>query len=177
MWDRHPWAGVDELLEELRSSAVEADALPESMALIFHGGRFSAVLRTPPFVLEDADVVTDELCRFLPSVGADGIAVVWPARYEDDDGTVLIAMKVLLWERARPAAATTRIVPLAVAGSPDGPSVDLPPPDPWSRRLAAALGSPPEIPGILDARFRPGFELFVAPSGPLAAAVPLQLEN
>jgi len=172
----HPWSRVDELLDDVRSAAVEADTLPESLALIFHEGRLTAVLETPPFVAEDADRITRVLCRFLPSTMADQIAVVWPAGYQAG-GETLWAMKVHLWERTKPSRMRTRIIPVSIKGSVDGPSFEIKPPDPWSRRLAKALPRPPRTPGVIDTRFPPGFEYYVTPTSPMSEYEPLHLDN
>jgi hypothetical protein len=177
MNDAHPWTELDDLLEEIKAAAVADDCLPESLALVFHDGRMSAVLATPPFVLEHADLVTDVLCRLLPETFADQIAVVWPARFEED-GDVLYAMKVHLWERSHPERVTCRIVPVPICGAPDGPSVEVVPPDPWSRRLAEALrGSATVVPETLDTRLPDGFDLLVRRDGPLDGLTPVAAQS
>ena len=175
--DGLPWSRVDELIDELRSNAVAGDALPESLAVTFHAGRLSAMLATPPFVIEDADLITDELCRFLPPLQASEIVVVWPACYELDGGEVWHAMTVHLWQRRTAERMTTRLVPVPIGGSPEGPSFEIDPPDPWSQRLAAALRRSPDLPAIMDTRFPPGFDVAIPPSSQLNGAVPLHLES
>jgi hypothetical protein len=171
------WRDLDDLIADIKDAAVADDGLPESAALIFHEGLLSGVLATPPFVVENADEVARMLCRFLPQLQADQIAVVWPARYVDDQGEIF-AMKILLWERSSRHRAICRIVPLPIHGSPDGAPVELPPPDPWSRRVARALARPPcGIPGIVDVRLPAGYDLMVHPHRALGRMVPLHAEN
>lgn len=165
----HPWERLDELLEQCKQDAVEAESLVESLAFVFHDDGLSGMLFTPPVLLETVDQVTDVLSRVLPSLQARGIAVVWPAVYELDEQRYW-AMKVHRWDADVPAEVRTQVWPIPIRGTPDGDPVEIDPPDPWSKRLAGALTEPGPLTdlGVIDTTgLEPGFELLVAPGGPL----------
>ncbi len=162
MYAGHPWARVDELLDEIKQEAVALDELPESIAMIFHDGKLSALLSTPTFFDDTADHITDVLCDFLPRVGADQIVVSWPAVFEVEDG-LYWAMKANLWQRSAPHDQRMRVIPVPLKGTPDDPWVELEPSDPWSQRLARALAGSGPKPFAVDVNLPDGFALLVSP--------------
>ena len=171
----HPWDRVDELIEFARQDAIDAQALPESLAFVFHDDGLSGMLFTPTFLAETADEITAQLCHVLPSLHARGIAVIWPAQYPSDDGAPWWAMKVHRWDAASPGRMRTQIWPLPIHGTPDGPPATVDPPDPWSQQLARALTAAMPLArlGVVDTTGLPdGYEFLTAPGGPLADLVP-----
>lgn len=168
MVEEWTWDDTDGMLAEVRGWAVQDGCLPLSAAVVFHSGRLGAVLEVPMFALEHAEVITDELCRFLPSVYPHQLALIRPAIYDDldVDGT-LYAMQVLLWERD--GATRNLVVPVPILGGVDGPTFVAESCDPWFARVVEAVDGEVPWPPLIDTRFPPGYELLVLRDSPMAA--------
>ena len=163
----HDWNEVECLLDEVRIRAIREDVLPMTLVAVFHSGEPAALLELPPFTIEDADAITDELCRFLPTIYPHQLVFTRPAIHDDlDPRGRLHAMQVLLWERDLPPR--YRLVPVPIRGGVDGPPFAVEGPDPWMRRLVEALDRQPPWPVHIDTRLPEGFDLVVLRGSPLA---------
>jgi hypothetical protein len=133
------WNQLDEFAADLARTS-EGKALP-TLALSFVDHRPDLLVEAPPFVVEDADEITDVLIRFFAVLRPDRLAVFWFNLFEVE-GQEVHALRVNSAEPAGPHrwAWTTRLHPYTVDrahGSVElSDPFDLPsPPDPWSQRL------------------------------------------
>lgn len=130
------WNDVERWLRQEARECVRDRALPSSIAFAFHGGALSAVIETPMFCEEDADLITDELCRFLPQLQADQLLVIWPGAYPDrgDHTRLLCVLKAHLGERDHGWRTLLHPLPFDHPDLVLDP-VEIDPPDPWSQRI------------------------------------------
>ena len=96
------WSDVESWLLQEAHDLTRRRCLPATAAFTFHGGRASTIVTTPTFCAEDAELITDELCRFLPQLRADQLLVMWPATFgvEPDGMPSLWLLKAQLGDRA-----------------------------------------------------------------------------
>lgn len=113
-----------------------------TLAISFVGTRPDLLVQAPVFVVEEADDIVSTLVDFFGALRPDRLAVLWPSRYELDDGTVYWALRVNSAERAGPDRWTwrTRLHAYTVDDATREvelyDAVDLAdPPDPQTRRL------------------------------------------
>jgi hypothetical protein len=67
------WSDVKRWLRAEATNCTRRPALPASVAIAFHAGRVSAIVETSTFCVEDANLITDELCRFPWSARIRGL--------------------------------------------------------------------------------------------------------
>lgn len=133
------WDQLDDLAADIARSS-EGKAWP-TFAISFVGHRPDILVEAPPFALEDADHITEELLSFFGALRPDRLAVVWLNLFEVE-GEEVFAVRVNSAEPAGPDRWDwlTRLHPYTVdraLGSVElGAPFDLPhPPDLWSQRL------------------------------------------
>jgi hypothetical protein len=169
------WDGVESWLAAEAQEFTRERKLPASAAFAFHGGRLSALVETPMFCVEDAEMITDELCRFLPQLHADQLLIIWPGAYDlDEDDAKLWVMKANLGDRDR--GWRTLLYPLPFDGRQwfIGP-VEIDPIDPYTARIRGLFEVP--VPPIHDTTLiTPSddrFTVYFHPDGPYASGAPL----
>jgi hypothetical protein len=165
------WDQLDELAADIARSS-EGKAW-HTLALSFVGHRPDILVEAPPFALEDADDITDELISFFGALRPDRLGVLWLNRFEVE-GDEVFAVRVNSAEPTGPDewAWRTRLHPYTVdraRGSVElGDPFDLPhPPDPWSQRLRE-LYSPrtwraSQRRGVIVVPPAPGWNVFTHP--------------
>jgi hypothetical protein len=114
----------------------------KTLAISFVGSRPDLVVEAPHFVDEQADHITNVLVDFFGVLRPERLAVLWPNRFEFDDGATFWAARV---NSAEPAGEDgwrwrTRLHPYTVDSATGAldihDSFDLDsPPVPWSQRL------------------------------------------
>lgn len=165
------WSDAETWLRtEARHCTIRRE-LPASVAFAFHDGQASALIETPTFSVEDADLITDELCRFLPQLNADQLLVMGPGAYdlEQDAGTLWV-LRAHLGDRDDGWRTLLHPLPFDQPDMATEP-IEIEPPDPWSARIHGIFDIPVE--SIHEsAVFTPVDDRFlvaVHPDGPLAA--------
>ena len=149
--------------------------LPASVAFAFHDGQASALIETPAFSVEDADLITDELCRFLPQLQADQLLVMGPGAYdlEQDAGTLWV-LRAHLGDRDDGWRTLLHPLPFDQPDMATEP-IEIEPPDPWSARIHRIFDIPvkPIHDSALVTPSDDRFMVAVHPDGPLAEMEPL----
>jgi hypothetical protein len=169
------WSEVESWLHAEAGEVTRRRTLPASAALAFHGGQLSTVVETPTFCVEDAELITDELCRFLPQLHADQLLVIWPGAYELDEGDgTLWVMRATLGDRDH--GWRTLLYPLPFDGRDviNGP-VEIDPIDPYTARIRGLFDVP--VPPIHDSTlitpFDDRFAVYFHSDGRYASSTPL----
>lgn len=170
------WSHVEQWLLDEARQCVRRDRMPTSLALTFHGGRTSLLVETPTFCIEDADAVTDVLCRVLPPLLADQILVMWPGSYRREghgDQPVVHVLRALLGVRDEGWRHLIHPLPFDHPAA-DVVAIECEPTDPWAARVQQvfdpATGDLPMVsttpPATEDIR------IAVPPDSPLIDALP-----
>lgn len=170
------WSDVDSWLQAEARQCTRLHVLPASVAFAFHHGRLSVVVETPPFCIEDADLITDELVRFLPQLHADQLLVMSPGAYEPDeaDAGTLWVLRAHIGERGKPWRTVLHLLPFEDPHMAVEP-VEIEPPDPWSARIRRLfdLHVPPIHESALITPMDHRFAVYFHSHGPFAGATSL----
>lgn len=165
------WDQLDEFAADIARTS--GGKVWHTLAISFVGHRPDLVVEAPPFVLEDADRITDELISLFGALRPDRLAVLWLNLFEVE-GENVFAVRVNSAEPAVPNRWVwrTRLHPYTVdrsCGSVElGEPIDLPdPPDPWSQRLrelySARTWRAAQRRGCIVVPPAPGWEVFAHP--------------
>ncbi len=143
------WDEVEAWLLREARGCLHRPSLPASFAIAFHDRRASLVIETPTIRVEDAELITAELCRFLRPLNADQLLVVHPGAYtlDGDRGgeQTLWTLRAMLGVRGDGWRTLHYPLPFDRPDLGTGP-VAFDPHDPWSPRIRAVLDDQPPAP-------------------------------
>lgn len=80
----HHWDELDEFARSIVRSG--QGALWPTLALSFVGSRPDLLVEAPVFAAEESDEIVSALIAFFGALRPERLAVLWPNRYELDDG-------------------------------------------------------------------------------------------
>lgn len=162
------WDDVDRYLEDWRDQLLLSGMAGPTELYAFHDGAMSGLLDLPPFVLEDADRLTNAIVDLVPQLFPDQVLIVLPHLIHDDDGTRILALRVLRW--AAGVGWRQQVWPTTAVEGEEVPPFDHDFHDPWSMRMRKMFDGDVRTPlGVIDTTRLPDDVRFLAASdGPMA---------